>query len=462
MVADSPAVLASRYRLGGRIAVGGVGEVWQAEDLVLRRPVALKLLRPEYTGHRETLDRFRSEARHTASLSHPGIAQVYDYNEGSDRYPPFLVMELVDGPSLADVLARGPLEPARVMDIIAQAAMGLEAAHRSGLVHRDIKPANVLLAPGGRVKITDFGIASAAGSAPLTRQGTLIGTPAYLAPERAVGHAATPASDLYSLGILAYECLTGARPFSGTPLETTLAHGQQPLPALPGFVPPQVADFVADLTAKDPGDRPASAAVVARRAAELRDSITAYPGPAASPPGRAMPPAAPATMAFERPDTLTDMRPLPAGDPGRPWAQSRRGPRRSWPAYRVGLAIAAAAIAAGAIGWMLSGVTSGTTSATNPGGNPGTAASSSPPAGTVTVRSAALVGQPVRLAYRYLRSLGLQPQVRWVRPGDQSQTPGTVVSVQPSGPVTPGSVVVVTAVRWHDHGNGQGQGGHGD
>jgi serine/threonine protein kinase len=458
-------VLASRYRLDGRIAVGGVGEVWQAEDLVLRRPVALKLLRPEFTGHRETLDRFRSEARHAASLSHPGIAQVYDYNAGSDPYPPFLVMELVDGPSLADVLADGPLEPARVMDIVAQAAMGLDAAHRSGLVHRDIKPANVLLAPGGRVKITDFGIANAAGSAPVTRQGTLIGTPAYLAPERVTGQPATPASDLYSLGILAYECLTGARPFSGSPLETALAHGQQPLPALPASVPPHLADFVTSLAAKDPAERPASAAAAAKRATELRDSIAARQAPAAARlSGPAVPLASPSTMVFQHPDTITDMRPLPVGDPRRPWAQSRRGPRRSWPAYRVGLAIGAATIVAGVAGWMLSGVTSGTSAAANLGNSPGTSVSSSPPAGTVTVRSAALVGQPVRLVYRYLRTLGLRPEVRWVHPGGQSPAPGTVLSVQPSGPVTAGSVVVVTAVRRHGHGHdhGQGQGSNGD
>ena len=145
-------------------------------------------------------------ARMALAKSHPGIAQVYDYGEAD---PPFLVLELVDGPSLAGLLADGPLDPARVMDVVAQAA-GLDAAHRAGLVHGDIKPANLLAGRDGLVKITDFGIAHAAWSAPLTRTGTLIGTPAYLAPERVAGAAATPAGDLYSLGVVAYECLTGA------------------------------------------------------------------------------------------------------------------------------------------------------------------------------------------------------------------------------------------------------------
>jgi serine/threonine protein kinase len=234
-------LLAGRYQLGDRIAIGGAGEVWRAVDVMLDRPVAVKLLRTEYAQHPETLARFRAEARHAASLTHPGIAQVFDYFDNNFEHPAFLVMELVDGPSLADVLTRGPLATRYVLDIVAQAAAGLDAAHRSGLVHRDIKPANLLLTHSGRVKITDFGIAHAAGSAPVTRQGMLIGTPAYLAPERVAGHPATPASDLYSLGILAHECLTGTRPFAGTPTEIALAHGQRELPPLPEHVPPTCA-----------------------------------------------------------------------------------------------------------------------------------------------------------------------------------------------------------------------------
>ena len=268
-------VMGHRYRLESRLAAGAVGEVWRAVDLVLDRRVAVKLLRQEYADHPEALARFRAEARHAGSLSHPGIAQLYDYGDADPPHPPFLVMELVDGPSLAGVLATGPLDPARTMKVVAQTAAALEAAHRTGLVHRDIKPANLLLGPGGTVKVTDFGIAHAAGSVPLTRTGTLVGTPAYLAPERAAGGPALPASDLYSLGVVAYECLAGAPPFSGPPLEVAAAHQYRPLPPLPAGVPGEVAALVEELTAKNPADRPATAGQVVRRAGMLGDALAA-------------------------------------------------------------------------------------------------------------------------------------------------------------------------------------------
>ena len=229
--------------------------------------MAVKLLRAGYAQDPGSVARFRSEARHAASLSHPGIAQVYDYGEGE---LPYLVMELVDGPSLARVLGGGPLDPGRAMDVVAQAAAGLDAAHRAGLVHRDIKPANLLLGPGGQVKITDFGIAYAAWSAPVTRTGMLLGTPAYLAPERVAGYPATSASDLYSLGVVSYECLTGTPPFRGMPAEVAAAHRGQAMPPLPPAVPGAMAGLIAELMAKDPADRPASAGEVAARAARLR------------------------------------------------------------------------------------------------------------------------------------------------------------------------------------------------
>jgi serine/threonine protein kinase len=201
-VPGSPGLLLEgRYRLDERIAAGGMGEVWRATDLVLDRPVAVKLQQPWHSGREEELARFRAEARHAGSLSHPGIARVYDYHEAD---PPYLVMELVDGPSLARLLEDGPIDPALTMSLVAQAARALQAAHAAGLVHRDIKSANLLVSQSGRVKITDFGIAHAAGSAPLTRPGALIGTPAYLAPERVAGAPARPAADLYALGIVAY------------------------------------------------------------------------------------------------------------------------------------------------------------------------------------------------------------------------------------------------------------------
>ena len=267
-------LLGDRYQLDQPIGSGGYSEVWCASDTVLSRSVAVKLLHPGYAQHPDALTRFQAEARHAGAMAHQNIARVYDYGEPEGEQP-FLVMELVEGPSLAHVLMTGPLDAARTMDVLAQAACGLQAAHSEGLIHRDIKPGNLLLAPGGTVKITDFGIAHAVGSAPLTLTGTLLGTPGYLAPERASGAQATPATDLYALGIVAYECLAGAPPFAGTPLDVTLAHRDRPLPPLPADLPLNVVAFVMELAAKDPRWRPGSADEVAQRAAHLRDE----PGP---------------------------------------------------------------------------------------------------------------------------------------------------------------------------------------
>lgn len=337
-------LLEGRYRLRDRIATGGMGEVWRARDLVLGRPVAVKLLRPGYADH-EGLARFRAEARQAGSLSHPGIARVYDYCEADPPYPPYLVMELVDGPSLARLLEDGPVGPAWTMSLIAQAARALAAAHAAGLVHRDIKPGNLLVSCGGQVKITDFGIARKVGSAALTRPGVLMGTAAYLAPERASGASAGPAADLYALGIVAYQCLTGRLPFHGEPLAVALAHQQQPLPPLPPTLPAAVAALVTGLTAKDPAARPASADEVAERAERVRATLTAT---AATPHN---------LSACARAAAGTDIT-SPAGPPpGRRTeggTRQRRQSRRSSARLPVRVALALAAIAAiAATGWMV-------------------------------------------------------------------------------------------------------------
>jgi serine/threonine protein kinase len=268
----SAAILDERYRLESCLAIGGMGEVWRGEDLALARPVAVKMLRERYARDPDAPARFLAEARSAGRLCHPGIAKVFDYQQ-ADR--PFMVMELVQGPSLAVALAAGRPGPGRALDIVFQVAHALSAAHLAGVIHRDIKPANLLLGPAGEVKITDFGIACSAGTPPLTSTGMVLGTPGYLAPERIDGRMATIAADLYSLGVVLFECLTGDRPFYGTPLEIALAHRDRPLPPLPAFVPAPVRRLVADLTAKDPSARPPSASVVAIRAALLRDQIAA-------------------------------------------------------------------------------------------------------------------------------------------------------------------------------------------
>jgi serine/threonine protein kinase len=273
----------SRYRLDEKIAAGGYGEVWRATDRLLGRTVAVKQLPPGRARSEQTLIRFRAEAQRAGSLGHENITRVYDYVEPTPPDPPFLVMELVDGPSAAQMLACGALHPAQAMSVVAEAAAGLQAAHEAGLVHRDIKPANLLLTRDGQVKVTDFGVSYAINSVPMTSSNTLLGTPGYVAPERLAGGGAAAPSDLYALGIVAWECLTGHPPFRGTPIEVIIAHRDQPLPPLPASVPAEVAALVIELTAKDPAGRPANAGEVARRAAGLRDQLARECGVSACP-----------------------------------------------------------------------------------------------------------------------------------------------------------------------------------
>ena len=252
--------------------------MWRASDLLLDREVAVKLLRPEYADHPDTLERFRAEAKHAGSLTHPCVARVYDYGHAGTAVPPYLVMEYVNGPSLADMLAVDPVHPVLALDVAAQAAAGLDAAHRIGLVHRDIKPGNILIGADGLVKITDFGIAHAAGSAPITGPGLVMGTTQYMAPERISGGQATPASDLYALGILIYECLTGMPPYDGGTAEVMAGHLYLPMPPLPAGVPPELDELIARLTAKNPAARLSDAAEVAAIATRLRDTLAAEAG----------------------------------------------------------------------------------------------------------------------------------------------------------------------------------------
>lgn len=258
-----------RYRLKLRIAVGGMGEVWQAEDELILRNVAIKILKQEYLGDPMFLERFRTEAKSAALVEHEGIAQVFDY--GEDTGSAYLVMELVPGESMSRLIERErKLAEETVLDIMAQTSRALAAAHARGLIHRDIKPGNLLITPDGKVKITDFGIARVGDQVPLTKTGQVMGTVQYLAPEQATGKPSTPATDLYSLGVVAYEALAGKRPFTGeNQMAIAMAHINEMPPALPEGIDPRVQNLVLSCLAKKPNQRPESATSLAIRAEGL-------------------------------------------------------------------------------------------------------------------------------------------------------------------------------------------------
>jgi len=258
-------VLGDRYTLTARIASGGMGDVWEASDGVLERQVAVKILRPSLDDEEVFALRFRNEALHTANLAHVNVATVFDYGEEDNLA--YLVMELVPGEPLSDLVKReGALDPSQVRAIMAQAALALGAAHEAGVVHRDVKPANILVMPDGTVKLTDFGIARAVDGSGHTQTGEVLGTPHYLSPEQALGEPATGASDLYALGVVAHELLTGRRPFDkGTPVATALAQVNDPPPPLPAHVPPGLRALIEQCLEKRPADRPASARELGER-----------------------------------------------------------------------------------------------------------------------------------------------------------------------------------------------------
>lgn len=253
-----------------------MGEVWQAQDETILRLVAIKILKQQYMGDPDFVDRFRTEAKHAAMINHDGIANVYDY--GEDEGSAYLVMELVPGEALSSILEREKTLPAKqVISIIAQTALALDAAHREGLVHRDVKPGNLLITPSGHVKITDFGIARVANQVSLTQTGQVMGTVQYLAPEQATGKAATAAGDIYSLGIVAYEALAGRRPFKGdTQMAIAMAQINDIPPALPEGTDPKLVRLVMDCLAKKPDQRPRSALELAARAEALLADTPAH------------------------------------------------------------------------------------------------------------------------------------------------------------------------------------------
>ena len=255
--------LGDRYVLQERIASGGMADVWSGLDDVLQRLVAVKVMRADPENEEIFAERFRDEALHSAALMHTNITTVFDY--GEDDHLTYLVMELVAGQPLSAVIReQGALTPEVVRSVLAQAALALGTAHEAGVVHRDVKPANILVREDGVVKLTDFGIARAMDAIGHTRVGEMLGTPTYISPEQAVGEQATGASDLYALGVVAHEMLTGTRPFDrGTPIATALSHVNEPPPPLGDDVPVDLRAVIDTLLEKDPAKRPANAHDVA-------------------------------------------------------------------------------------------------------------------------------------------------------------------------------------------------------
>ncbi len=467
-----------RYELSSRVAIGGMGEVWEATDLVIGRPVAIKILKDEYLGDPGFLERFRAEARHAALVNHEGIANVYDY--GEEDGSAFLVMELVPGEPLSSILEREhTLPPDRVLDVVAQTATALQAAHAAGLVHRDIKPGNLLVTPDGRVKITDFGIARITDQVPLTATGQVMGTVQYLSPEQASGQPASPATDIYSLGIVAYEALAGHRPFTGeSQVAIAMAQINDTPPDLPTSIPEPVRRLVMACIAKAPSERPTTAALLARAAQALRrgDVLAAASAvPAVLPAGVAAPtmalqaegattvlptqapgfettllgvPAAGAAglgAAYAGPPTATTTSTIPAdGGPEEP--RRRRSPW-TWPLIALILLLVIVAIA-----WAVSQFNGHNTAAhtsappstsTRPSASASASASSTTD-GTVTINEADYIGKPYAQVVSNLNGLGLDATAQ---KGDAAPTDGDVGNVYElsrSGNVPKGSSITVT------------------
>jgi serine/threonine protein kinase len=291
--------LGGRYQLVRRIGVGGMSEVWRGHDQVLDRPVAVKIMAPAVEGTlgEVGVELVRTEARSAARLAHPNVAGVHDFGTspsvGEGRAVPYIIMELVEGQTLGAHIAAGPIDWRIGTRICAEVAAALAAAHSESVVHRDIKPGNVMLTPAG-AKVLDFGIAAAIGSHDPDPNGPVMGTPAYVAPERFEGCPATPASDMFALGVLLYLCIAGHLPWrADTPTE--LVHAQRyldpdPLPELDGL-PAEVIDLCSRCLSRDPADRPTALvaalllaeAVDARVYVPMSDLDTGAPRPRVSP-----------------------------------------------------------------------------------------------------------------------------------------------------------------------------------
>lgn len=444
-----------RYELQSRIAIGGMGEVWEATDHVIGRTVAIKILKDEYMGDPGFLERFRAEARHAALVNHEGIASVFDY--GEENGSAYLVMELVPGEALSTIIEReGTLSADKTLDIVAQTASALQAAHAAGLVHRDIKPGNLLITPDGRVKITDFGIARIADQVPLTATGQVMGTVQYLSPEQASGHAASPATDIYSLGIVAYECLAGKRPFTGeSQVAIAMAQINDTPPPLPATVPQPVQNLVMAMIAKKPADRPSSAATVARAAQALRrgdlnSAAIAVPAVIAGVVGAGAVASSDDAMTQLMGATqgATTIMPTTAQIPTEADAAPEKKKRSPWTWPLIALIALLIIVLGGTIWALLSNQKApepapSTTSQTTPSKTPSKTPTPTPTADTVALSTLNLVGQTCDAAVQTLKGAGLDGSCSTGDSAPAQDKVGTVYSTDPSG----GNVKKGTSVK---------------
>ena len=431
-----------RYQLSSRIAIGGMGEVWQATDLVIGRTVAIQILKDEYLGDPGFLERFRAEARHAALVNHEGIANVFDY--GEEDGSAYLVMELVPGEALSTVLEREKvLSTDRVLDIVAQTASALQAAHSAGLVHRDIKPGNLLMTPDGRVKITDFGIARIADQVPLTATGQVMGTVQYLSPEQASGHPASPSTDIYSLGIVAYEALAGRRPFTGeSQVAIAMAQINETPPDLPVTVSEPVRNLVYSSIAKRPEDRPATAAHLARAAQALRRGDVA--GATAAVPG-----VAGGAVAVDSATSATRVLPSAgAGTATTPLPEARRRSPWMWPLIAIVslLTVALIAIIIVIAVQPRGGTDPSTPPSTPPSKTPSETPSASPTSDTVVINRDEYIGLTLDDAIAKLNATGGEFEIVQAT-GPAAPSPdkvNTVQNITPSGNVRKGQTITLT------------------
>ncbi|MDA8261302.1 MAG: protein kinase [Actinomycetota bacterium] len=496
---DSGEQIAARYRLVRWIAGGGMGDVWHASDEVLGREVAVKILKAEFGHDRSFVERFRFEARAAASLSHPNIATVFDYGEAEDaggRVRAYIVMELIHGEVLSRMLPAQGVPVPTALDLVAQAADGLAAAHAKGIVHRDVKPGNILVRPDGSVKITDFGIARAAGGSDLTIPGSVLGTARYIAPEQLAGGDYGAPADVFALGVVAYQCLTGETPFADRePLAAAYAKVHEGVPRLGAPIPDGVADLVASMLAKDPASRP-TAVEVSRTARTLAASahngtaageatvalaITDLPGHASLSPEPAAASSAATLQGIQEQDDYTRVlaeEPQPAQEPaGRTSPLLRHLNRRrlamagiaalaivvvvAWAALSgpsqvkvpslVGMSYSQAAAIVAKDGLKateqvgdFADAKAGEVMAEIPKSGtelkPGSVVKLLVASGKVRISQSELVGQPYAKAQALLESFGLKTSLV---PVFSTATPGDVVAVAPTGEVAIGSTVAI-------------------